>query len=78
MFNKTFFVALLFCACYLGATWARPQLPQLPQLPIPGAEALPIGSVGSAVGSAIGAATGGLAGGSLVPQLPLGGQKKLL
>ncbi|TDG39779.1 hypothetical protein AWZ03_013800 [Drosophila navojoa] len=76
MFNKTFFVALILCACYLSATWARPQLPQLP---VPGLDALPIGNVGGAVGSALGAATGGLAAGSLVPKLtgPLG-QPKIL
>ncbi|EDW06039.1 uncharacterized protein LOC6585569 [Drosophila mojavensis] len=79
MFNKTFFVALILCACYLSATWARPQFADLPQLPVPGLDSLPIGNVGGAVGSALGAATGGLAAGGLTKSLSSKlGQPKIL
>ncbi|XP_030568817.1 uncharacterized protein LOC115768384 [Drosophila novamexicana] len=69
MFNKTFLVALMLCACFLGATLARPQLQGLPVGQVLGNPASlatgTLGSVGQTVGGAAGTLTGGLAGAGL-------------
>ncbi|EDV92003.1 elastin [Drosophila grimshawi] len=70
MFNKTFLVALVLCACYFGDTMARPQLPpipgvpQLPQLPqIPGVPGLPgVGTITGVASDAAGGPLGALTG----------------
>ncbi|XP_064538937.1 merozoite surface protein 2 [Drosophila montana] len=78
MFNKTFLVALMLCACFFAATLARPQLQGLPGGQIlgntAGAGTAALGTLGQTVGGTAGSLAGGLAGGGLGSSLgnPLG------